>query len=941
MKKTSPPLQELVERIPTGIFHCNKQGDITYANPYWYALFELSEPLTSNKAWLNTIAPHAINDFKQHWHQCINNSSSLHYEVELTLRHSSSRYICIDISPIINIDNSCNGFVGHVKDVTEHKKALNQQQESIERSHILIEQSRIPYAIQEADERISYINPAFTKVFGYTLEDIPNVTQWNEKAYPDPAYRSKTMQQWQRYLRSKHNQFDISTLEAHITCKDGSIKIIQVSPSKRLDGPANQHFISFYDISELKLAQQALEKSQERFALAVKGSGVGIWDWNIETGYVFFSPEFKQELGYENHEISNTVSSFYQHLHPNDKQKVQKAFNDHLSHQNTPYFVKYRMRHKDGNYQWYQGVGQSLKDENGHAYRMSGSHTNISQQMANHEQLILSKMVFDHSGEAIITTDVNGIVQAANPAFTKITGFTQQDIIGQRVSILYNDLNPKDTLKKIQTNLNTHDSWNGEIWCTKKDQSQIAVSIMITAIKNNKGAHQKYIGLFTDITEKKQIQEIIWKQAHYDDLTQLLNRNSFSKFIDNAIKSKHSFALLFIDLDHFKQVNDTLGHKVGDELLKQASHRIKHCVRASDIVSRFGGDEFTVVLAGLLNENIIHRICNKIIRSLSAPYDLNGEAAYISASIGVTQYPMDSHDIEDLYKYADQAMYDSKRNGRNRYSFFTQELQIAANKQREIASDLRKALETNEFEVLYQPIVNLTSQQIYKAEALLRWHHPEQGVISPAEFIPIAEETGLINPIGDWVFKQAAMQAKVLRKHYANDFQISINKSPIQFYTDYENGHEQWSQFLKTINLEGGAIAVEITEGLLLDSSSMVKEKLIDFQKNGISISLDDFGTGYSALSYLKKFDINFIKIDRSFVVNLEKDRYDRTLCETIISMAHKLGMKVIAEGIETEHQKQILIKAGCDYGQGYLFSKPITASKLTELITSQHTNLD
>jgi diguanylate cyclase (GGDEF)-like protein/PAS domain S-box-containing protein len=932
MKASNMFFQTLVEHAPAGVFHCDEEGLITYVNPSWLLLLDLDESQAHGDVWFNVIAPDAFKAFQPLWLECMDAQIGSHHEVPLNPQDDNPRHVRIDVNPIIDANDSCIGYVGHVKDITS-RVAIEKQQASNELSLALIEQSRIPCAIREENDRISYINPAFSQVFGYTLDDIGTTKQWYEKAYPNPKYRLKVERYWQYYMQHLHQQHNIVTPEAHITCKDGSIKTVLVSPSKLLGTSEDQYSISFYDISELKLTQVALEKSQERFALAVKGSGVGIWDWNIETGHVFFAAELKQELGYTDDELTNTVSSFYKYLHPMDKLKVKNAFNDHLSDKNTPYFTKYRMRHKNGDYHWYQGVGQSLKDENGHAYRMAGSHTNITQQMINHERLTLAQMVFDNSGEAIITTDVDAVIQATNPAFSNITGFDQDEIIGENITRLRSKKNPVNIVSDIRKNLHDHDTWAGEIWCNKKDNNAIAISIMITVIKNDKGLPQRYIALFTDVTEKKQNQELIWKQAHYDELTQLLNRTSFTKYINSAINSKHSFALLFIDLDHFKHVNDTLGHNVGDELLKQASHRIKHCVRTSDIVSRFGGDEFTVVLSGVLNESIIHRICSQIINSLSTPYDLYGEAAYISASIGVTQYPTDSQDIEELYKYADQAMYDAKRNGRNRYSFFTQELQIAANKHREIASDLRCALKNNEFIVLYQPIVNLIDNRVHKAEALLRWHHPVRGLVPPSEFIPIAEETGLIHKIGDWVFKQAAMQAKVLRKHYASDFQISINKSPIQFHSDYVNGHEQWSHFLATINLDGSAIAVEITEGLLLDSTAMVKEKLIDFQKSGMAISLDDFGTGYSALSYLKKFDIDFIKIDRSFVMNLENDSYDRILCETIISMAHKLGMKVIAEGIETAHQKQILIDAGCDYGQGYLFSKPITANQLRELI--------
>lgn len=936
MPNQDVPFQQLVEYAPAGIFHSDPKGHITYANEHWIALLGLPCGQHHPDNWLESVDNEHIQALHDEWTSCIHNRQSFHFEAKLKPQAGLTKYIRIDANPIIK-DTLLIGYVGHIKDITLRSQQELQLKKSNDLAKNLIEQSRIPYAVRESDDHISYINPAFTQVFGYKLEDIRTTDMWYEKAYPNERYRNAVKRDWEHYLNTLEENHKIATLEARIRCKDGSVKTILVSPSKLLGTCEDQFSVSFYDISELKMAQVSLEQSQERFALAVKGSGVGIWDWNIENGHVFFAPELIQELGYRQDEFSNTINSFYQYIHPSDKQKVEQAFINHLSEKNTPYFIKYRMRHKDGQYHWYQGVGQALKTDNGHAYRMAGSHTNISQQMLNHDELTLAKMVFDHSGEAIITTNVNGKIQATNPAFNLITGFDKHELINCHITKIKSDKNPDDIVSKVRNDLMKNGVWSGEVWCVTKNKGDIAISVVINAIKNNKGETQKFIALFTDITEKKNNQEIIWQQAHYDNLTHLLNRNSFTKYINNTVKSKHAFALLFIDLDHFKRVNDTLGHNVGDELLIQAAHRIKHCIRHSDIVSRFGGDEFTVALSGQLNDQIINRICNQMIESLSAPYDLNGEVAYISASIGITQFPQDSQDVETLYKYADQAMYDAKRNGRNRYAFFTEALQIAANHHREVTSDLRHALDNNELYVLYQPIINLNNNKVYKAEALLRWLHPKRGLISPVEFIPLAEETGLINEIGDWVFKQAAMQAKILRKRISNDFQISINKSPVQFHSDHETGHALWSEFLTTINLHGSAIAVEITEGLLLDNSEMVKDKLIDFRSNNMAVSLDDFGTGYSALSYLKRFDIDYIKIDRGFVKNIEDDSYNQILCETIIGMSHKLGMKVIAEGIENEQQRQILLNAKCDYGQGYLFSKPITTYELIKLIEQSH----
>ena len=393
-------------------------------------------------------------------------------------------------------------------------------------------------------------------------------------------------------------------------------------------------------------------------------------------------------------------------------------------------------------------------------------------------------------------------------------------------------------------------------------------------------------------------------------------------------------ALLFIDLDKFKEVNDTLGHSMGDILLAEAARRIGECVRDTDTVARLGGDEFIVILAKLDDAGSAERIAGSILQKLAEPFRLGDELAHVSASIGITLYPDDATGVEDLLKNADQAMYMAKDKGRNRFSYFTQAMQQAAQNRLRLVSDLRGALEANQFRVYYQPIVDLATGSINKAEALIRWQHPERGLISPAEFIPLAEETGLIVEIGDWVFKESARQIKHWRMLHNAAFQISVNMSPVQFRST-DCACNIWVSYLRELELPGQSMVIEITEGLLLDIDANVTDELRGFRDAGIQISIDDFGTGYSSLSYLKKFDIDYLKIDQSFVRDLADDPDDMALSEAIIVMAHKLGLKVIAEGVETEAQRKLLSDAGCDYAQGYLFSRPVPAGEFEELLKS------
>ncbi len=469
-------------------------------------------------------------------------------------------------------------------------------------------------------------------------------------------------------------------------------------------------------------------------------------------------------------------------------------------------------------------------------------------------------------------------------------------------------------------------------------QHELWVHIVGEAIRDKQGIPHRMVGSITDVTDKKQSQQVIWHQANFDALTQLPNRNMFTDRLNQEIiKGKRTgdkFALLFIDLDHFKEVNDTLGHNAGDLLLVEVAERLRLILRQSDTVARIGGDEFTALLTNIDSVESVEHIAAKLIETIELPFFIHGESIFISASIGITFFPEHSEKMDELLRFADQAMYLSKEEGRKQYRHFSRRLQEKADRAHRLSQELRLAIIEQQFEVLYQPIYNISKQAVTKAEALIRWHHPDMGMISPADFIPIAETSGVIADIGDWVFKCAASQVKQWQAKFNKEFEISVNRSPAQFQSALEHHDRVWFNKLEELSIEKG-ICIEITEGLLLDDNQSVKEKLSAFQRAGMSISLDDFGTGYAALSYLTKFSIDYLKIDRAFVMNIESSEQNKALCEAIIVMAHKLGLKVIAEGVETTRQLDFLANAGCDFAQGYLISKPISAELFEQELTS------
>lgn len=555
-----------------------------------------------------------------------------------------------------------------------------------------------------------------------------------------------------------------------------------------------------------------------------------------------------------------------------------------------------------------------------------------------HQRLLLHR---EQTPLAVIEWNTNFEFVYWNKAAEKIFGFTKEEVLGHHAAEKILAESARDTVSAIWEDLLANKggerSTNENI---TKDGRTILCEWYNTPLVDQNGKVIGVASLVDDITERKQSEEMIWKQANFDTLTGLPNRNMFHDRLEQElIKSNRSslpLALLLIDLDEFKEVNDTLGHDVGDQLLKEAGHRITTCVRESDTVARLGGDEFMIILSEIHEKNKVDDIAEKIIERLAEEYHLGNEVIHASGSIGITLYPSDASDIDSLIKNADQAMYAAKKKGRNCFSYFTQSLQDAAQNRLRLSNDLRNALHANQFELYYQPIIDLRTGNIHKAEALIRWHHPVRGMVNPLDFIPLAELTGLIHKTGDWVFRESAQKARQWSNSYDRSFQITINISPVQFKTESKLFTKTWQQCLQELKLSGQNIIVEITEGLLLNADDEVIDKLLWLRDTGIQVAIDDFGTGYSSLSYLKKFDIDYLKIDKSFVHNLEIDNNNIALSEAIIMMAHKLGLKVIAEGVETEQQKQMLIDADCDYAQGYLYARPVPADEFEALLQHQ-----
>ncbi|QRM20867.1 EAL domain-containing protein [Dechloromonas sp. TW-R-39-2] len=538
---------------------------------------------------------------------------------------------------------------------------------------------------------------------------------------------------------------------------------------------------------------------------------------------------------------------------------------------------------------------------------------------------------FEQSHEAILISDRNNRVIAVNPAFTALTGYTLDEISGQDPKFLASGRVSSDFYTDMWQTLSEQDFWEGEIWDKRKDGSIYPKWLAISIIRDDRGAVRNYVASFTDITASKEAADRLAHLAYHDPLTELPNRLAFELHLSQALRvaqrEDRQLALMLIDLDNFKNINDTLGHHFGDALLQRVAARLRECVRSSDLVARLGGDEFVVVLPEISSPRTATRVAEKINRQLAEPTQIEEHLLYATPSIGISLYPGDGDDAGTLLRNADAAMYHAKNSGRNNHQFYAAQMNEAASERLQFESALRQAISNlspaaSDFVLHFQPQIHAASGRVIGLEALLRWTHPTLGPVSPNRFIGIAEETGLIQPIGDWVIWEACRHLSAMKARGINNVRMAINVSAHQLRSD------------SLISLIHGAMAcydltpseleLEVTETTAMQNPEATRGILDRLAAMGIKLAIDDFGTGYSSLAYLKHLPIHRLKLDRSFVKDLEEDANDAAICAATIALGHNLGLELVAEGVETDLQREFLSRLGCDVLQGFFYSRAL-----------------
>ncbi len=714
---------------------------------------------------------------------------------------------------------------------------------------------------------------------------------------------------------------------------DGQVQWLrwEFRPCNVVAGRVETVAIFIEDITQFKRDQDRLRTAEERWRYAIDSSELGLWDWHVPTGTVFFSNTWKSMLGYESAEVGNGLGEWETRVHPEDMSSVLADVGHMLAGEVAFYSNEHRMRCKDGSYKWILDRGKVIdRDDAGNAVRVIGTHTDLTQLRARDAELKLHANLFMHSLEGIMICDADVRIMAVNASFTEITGYTQGEVQGQRPSVISSGRHDLSFYREMWRQVNVLGRWQGEVWNRRKDGTPFLEWLTINVDRADDGSVRHYYAIFSDITEHRATEQRLIHLTHHDALTDLPNRlllrDRLALALDEAQRHRAVLAVLYVDLDRFRNINESLGHTVGDQLLIEAARRLKQAVGDSGTVSRHGGDEFTVLLPEADADAAAHT-AQMLLATLAQPISVDSQQLVVSASIGIATYPTDGHDVDALLQASDIAMYRAKQDGGNLFRFHSAEIQQQISKTLQTENAMHRALRNEEFELFYQPQIELASGRTIGCEALLRWRDPVVGMRSPEEFVPVAEESGLILPLGAWVMKAAAAQCKAWHDAGWTHLVVAVNVSALQFRQ--ERFVDQVAQVLASSGLPAQALEIELTESAVADDPERTIALIQSLHDLGVRLSIDDFGTGYSSLSYLKRFNIDKLKIDQSFVRDLMSDSDSASIVQAVISMSANLGLTAIAEGVETAAQAAWLQARGCSEAQGYLFARPMDANAL------------
>jgi diguanylate cyclase (GGDEF)-like protein/PAS domain S-box-containing protein len=712
---------------------------------------------------------------------------------------------------------------------------------------------------------------------------------------------------------------------SHLSEKQGDQRLLAV----RSEDEAGRLTRSFNDMVLTLDSRQAALQAQEALYHTVVRFATDFIYWREPDGKMrYVSGNSVQVTGYAPADFYGDAALLDDIVHPEDRDLwLQHTHNS--SDEGEPVATEFRIVRRDGEVRWVSHLCQPVTDEQGGNLGVRGSHSDINARKQSESRLRLAGAVFESARESIMVCDADNRIIAVNPAFSLITGYSEQEVLGQNPRLLQSGQTGAGDYGEMWRSLSQHGYWQGEFHNRRKDGSDYYVLVAISVVRDEQGRPTHYVGIESDISAMKAAEDRIEHLAYHDTLTSLPNRLLLQERANLALALAHrrreELAILFLDLDRFKEVNDSLGHGAGDALLIEAGRRLSRLCRETDTVSRLGGDEFVLLILGV-DENGAREVADKVLLAMREPFVVEGHSLGLSTSIGIALYPRDGSDMGELLKNADTALYQAKQEGRNAMMFYNREMNVATFEKLLLESELKRAIVNGELVTHYQPKIELASGRAIGAEALIRWQHPQHGLVPPGRFIPVAESSGLTWDIGRWVLGDVCRQLAEWRRQGLPPMCVAVNLAP----RDFRNPQlpTLLHSLLASHDLPASALELELTESTLLDAGEGVLNNLLAIQHLGIGLTIDDFGTGYSSLSYLRRLPISVLKIDQSFVHDLELDADDRTLAGSIIALGASLSLGVVAEGIETLAQRDILYELGCKIGQGFLFSRPLPAEE-------------
>ncbi|SDS99143.1 diguanylate cyclase/phosphodiesterase with PAS/PAC sensor(s) [Halopseudomonas litoralis] len=700
---------------------------------------------------------------------------------------------------------------------------------------------------------------------------------------------------------------------------------------------AEQQLRESHEALEHRVVQRTteLQQTQARLSMALEASALGLWDWDLRSDEVHHS-HLKEIFGLTDTRLT-MHGSLKPRVHPEDVARVRDAMISHFKHA-TPYCVEYRVKHQDGHWVWVEDNGRAVeRDGARRTLRMIGTRRDITTRRHRHEQERLAATVFEATSDGIFILDPERRILAVNQAFSVITGYPARDVVGEVMPSTSNDPDTLAAYSRMRTALLSHDRWEGEIQEQRRSGERYPQWLQLTVVRNQVGEITHYVGFFADRTISRQTEEQLRYLTDHDPLTHLANRSLFTRKLGEAIGQTraqgNSLALLHIDLDRFKNINDTLGHVQADALLREMADRLNTLLPNAFILARLGADEFVVVKQNMPMPALAE-LASRLLQTFGEPVRIGDTELIVSASIGISQFPAEARSSLQLINQASQAMQHAKHLGGSCFQFYSAELPARNTDRLRLENELRKAIAEGQLQIHYQPKLHLASGTIGSAEALVRWQHPTRGMLLPGEFITIAEETGLILTLGEQVLRLACVQASQWLHKGPMAVRVAVNMSVQQLRQPQLA--TQVEDVLRTTGLPASLLELELTESMLLEHSDTVEANIAALQKLGVELSVDDFGTGYSSLAYLKRFPIHSLKIDRTFINELDEQPRDAAIVRAIIAMAHSMNLRVVAEGVEQQSQLSFLRNQGCDEVQGFLISKPVSASAFTRLLESR-----